>query len=208
MAEEVVWPDPATPSSTRPRPRPHPCREYKDAAGPGPGLGRGRPQESGPTFHETQPRWVYGGANTPRPAPGDDGPREWGTDPLSRRRTSTGPGQTLWWCSRCGMSWRAARIAPTCTDGCAQMAGTYQSGQQSWLRHRQLVIEKRSPEYQALRSAGLAGAGTATPRIDHPCPGREWGRWYHAWRKNLHRWVAIVLALFAPTFPQGEGPRS
>jgi len=47
------------------------------------------------------------------------------------------------------------------------MAGTPERGHQSWLRHRQLVIGKRSPEYQALRSAGLAGPGTTTPRIDH-----------------------------------------
>jgi len=86
------------------------------------------------------------------------------------------PDQTLWWSSRCGMSWRAARVAPTCPDGCATVAGAPQRCHQSWLRHRQLVIGKRSPESQALRSAGLAGAGTATPRIDHPCMGREWGR--------------------------------
>jgi len=59
-----------------------------------------------------------------------------------------------------------------------------------------------------MRSAGLAGAGTTTPRIDHPCPGRESGRRYHAWRHNLHRWAAIDLALLAPTFPKGEGPRT
>jgi len=118
------------------------------------------------------------------------------------------PVQTLWWCSRWGMSWRAARAAHTCPDGCAPMAGAPRRGHQSWLRHRQLVIGERSPEYQALRSAGLAGAGTATPRINHPCPGREWGRRYHAWRHNLHRWAAIDLAVFAPTFPEGKGSRS
>jgi len=79
---------------------------------------------------------------------------------------------------------------------------------QSWLRYRQLVIGKRSPEYQALRSAGLAGAGTATPRIDQPCPGREWGRRYYASRHNHHRLGAIDQALFAPTFPKSEGPRT
>jgi len=88
------------------------------------------------------------------------------------------------------------------------MAGIPQSGQQSWLRHRQLVIGKQSLEYQALRSAGLVGAGTATPCIDHQCPGREWGRRYHAWRHNLHRLAHIDLALFATTFQEGEGPRS
>jgi len=81
-------------------------------------------------------------------------------------------------------------------------------GRQSSLRHRQLVIGKRSTEYQALRSAGLADAGTATQRIDQPCPGREWGRRYHAWRHNLHRLAAIDQALFAPTPPKGEGPRT
>jgi len=116
------------------------------------------------------------------------------------------PVQTLWWCSRWGMSWRAARAAHTCPDGCAPMAGAPRRGHQSWLRHRQLVIGERSPEYQALRSAGLAGAGTATPRIDHPCPGREWGRRYYAWQHSLHRWAAIDLALFVPTFPKGKGP--
>jgi len=114
------------------------------------------------------------------------------------------PVQTLWWCSRCGMSWRAARAAPTCPDGCAPMSGTPQRGHQSWRRYRQLVIGKRSPEYQALRSAGLAGVGTAIPRIDHRCAGREWGRQYHAWRHNLHRRAAIDQGLFAPTFPKGE----
>jgi len=29
------------------------------------------------------------------------------------------PGHTLWWCTRCGMSWRAAQVALTCLDGCA-----------------------------------------------------------------------------------------
>jgi len=29
------------------------------------------------------------------------------------------PGQTLWWYTRCGMSWRAAQVAPTYPDGCA-----------------------------------------------------------------------------------------
>jgi len=86
------------------------------------------------------------------------------------------------------------------------MAVTPQRGDQSWLPHGQLVIGERSPEYQALRSACLAGAGTTTPRIDHPCPGREWGLRYHAWRSNLHRWAAIDLGLLAPTFPKGEGP--
>jgi len=88
------------------------------------------------------------------------------------------------------------------------MAGTPRRWHQSWLRHRQRVIGKRSTEYQALRSAGLAGAGTTTPPIDHPCPGREWGRRYHTWRHRLHRWAAIELALLAPTFPKGEGPRT
>jgi len=82
------------------------------------------------------------------------------------------PGQTLWWCSRCGMSWRAARAASTCPDGCAPGAPTPQRGHQSWLRHRKLVIGKRSPEYQALRSAGVAGAGTdPAHRPTMPGPG-------------------------------------
>jgi len=117
------------------------------------------------------------------------------------------PGQTLWWCSQCGMSWRAARGTPTCPDGCAPVVGTPQRDHQSWLRLRQLVIRKRSPEYQPLRSVGLAGAGTATLRIDQPCPGREWGRRYYAWRHNLHRLAPIDHALFAPTLPKGGGPR-
>jgi len=67
------------------------------------------------------------------------------------------------------------------------------------------VIGKRSPKYQALRSAGLADAVTATPRIDHPCPGLEWGRRYYASRHNLHRLAAIDPALFCPHTPQEQG---
>jgi len=81
------------------------------------------------------------------------------------------PGQTIWWCSRCGMSWRAAKVGPTRPHGCAPAETPKVSPEQ-------LVIVKRSPEYQALRSAGLLGAGTAIPRFDHNCPGREWGRRY------------------------------
>jgi len=83
------------------------------------------------------------------------------------------PGQTLWWCTRCGMSWQALQVAPTCPDGCAPAEGPPQKAHQGWLRHRQLIIGRRSGEYQTLRSAGLVGAGTATPRIYHPCPGRD-----------------------------------
>jgi len=64
------------------------------------------------------------------------------------------PGQLLWWCVLCGMSWRAPLAAETCPDGCASTVGPPRRGHQSWLRHRQLVIDKRSPEYQALRRAG------------------------------------------------------
>jgi len=124
------------------------------------------------------------------------------------------PGQTLWWCVRCGMSWRAAQAASTCPDGCAPWTGTPLRGHQSWLRQRQLIIGKRSPEYQALRSAGLSGESTTTPRIDHPCPGRDWGRRYHAWRHNLHRWAIVcpvpqtvaVPAGPARVPPGGHGP--
>jgi len=86
------------------------------------------------------------------------------------------PGQTLWWCTRCGMSWRVAQVATTCPDGCAPADGPPRKDHQGWLRHRQQVIGKRYPEYEALRSAGLEGAGTVTRRIDHQCPAREWGR--------------------------------
>jgi len=70
------------------------------------------------------------------------------------------------------------------------------------------VIGKRSSEYQASRSAGLAGVGIATPRIDHLCPGREWGRHYYASQHTLHRLATIDQALFAPPFPKGGGPRT
>jgi len=49
--------------------------------------------------------------------------------------------------------------AATCPDPCAPTTGHPRRGHKSWLRHRQLVIEKRSPEYQALRGAGLIDAG-------------------------------------------------
>jgi len=75
------------------------------------------------------------------------------------------PGRTLWWCTLCGMSWRAAQVSPTCPDGCALADGPPRKGHQGWLRHRQLVIGKWSPEYQAMRSDGLVGAGAATSRI-------------------------------------------
>jgi len=106
------------------------------------------------------------------------------------------------------MSWRAAQVAPTCPDGCAPPDGPPQKGHQGCLRHRQLAIGKRSPEYQALRSAGLVGAGTATPRIDHPCPDREWGRLYYSWRHNPHRLAAVEQALLAPMTLKGEEPRT
>jgi len=113
------------------------------------------------------------------------------------------PGQTLWWITRCGISWRAAQVAPTCPECCAP-ADAPRKGHQGWLRHKQLVIGKRSPESQSLRSADLVGAGTATPRIDHPCPGREWGRWYYAWRLNLQRLAAIDQSLLATIPLNGE----
>jgi len=117
------------------------------------------------------------------------------------------PGQALWWCVRFGMSWRAAHAAPTCPDGCVPIAGTPLRGRQSWLRHRQLVIGKRSPEYQALRSAGLAGAGTTTPGIDHPCPGREWGRRYHAGGGDTTSTDGRPLTspCLPPLFPRARG---
>jgi len=55
------------------------------------------------------------------------------------------PGQTLCWRVRCGMSWQAPQAAATCPDGCAPTAGPPRRGQQSCLRHRQLVISNRSP---------------------------------------------------------------
>jgi len=45
-------------------------------------------------------------------------------------------------------------------DVCASTAGPPRRGQQTWLRHWQLVIGKRSPEYQALRRAGKIDTGT------------------------------------------------
>jgi len=81
------------------------------------------------------------------------------------------PGHTLWWCTRCGMSWRTAQVSPTCPDGCAPTDGPPRKVQQGWLRHKELVIGKRCTEYQALNAADLVGGGTASPHIDHPCPG-------------------------------------
>jgi len=115
------------------------------------------------------------------------------------------PGHALWWCARCGMSWRAPKAAATCPDGCAPIARTPLRGHHSWLRHRQLVIGKRSPEYQALRGAGLIDAGTSTPRIDDPCAGWEWSRQYHTWRRLLHR-LTMVLALHSPCPPGRTAP--
>jgi len=104
------------------------------------------------------------------------------------------PGQTLWWCVRCGMSWQAPQATETCPEGCAPTAGPPRRGQQSWPRHRQLVIDKRSPDHQALRRAGRIDMGTSTPRIDDPCAGLRWNRQYYTWRRLLHS-LAVVLAL-------------
>jgi len=71
---------------------------------------------------------------------------------------------------------------------------------------RQLVIGKRSPEYQALRRAGRIGSGTSTSRIDDPCSGRRWNGQYYAWRRLLQM-LATVLALHAP-FPTGPAAPS
>jgi len=73
-AEEVVLPDQTTPPSPRP--------ENRGAARPGPGLRRWRPQERerGATFHETQPRWDYGEAAAPAPAPAMTGRETGGAD--------------------------------------------------------------------------------------------------------------------------------
>jgi len=152
------------------------------------------------------PSPIAGTSNPTRARP----PHPDGPDGLAPAHGTAGPGHpgTLHPATGPTRPHPAAHATPTCPDGCATLTDTPLRGHQSWLRHRQLVIGKRSPEYQALRSAGLAGAGTTTPRIDHPSPSREWGRRYHAWRKNLHRWAAIDLALPAPTFPKGEGPRT
>jgi len=73
------------------------------------------------------------------------------------------------------------------------------------MRHRQLVIGKRSPEYHALRRAGRTDSGTSTPRIDDPCAGRRWNSQDYAWRSLLHR-LAVVPALHSPCHP-GPPPR-
>jgi len=104
------------------------------------------------------------------------------------------PGQALWWCVRCGMSWRAP-------DGCAPTAGPSRRDHQSWLRHRQLVISKRSPEYQALRRALRIDTGTSIPRIHDPCVGRRWNPQYYTWRRLLHR-----LVVHSPCPPGSDVP--
>jgi len=62
------------------------------------------------------------------------------------------------------------------------------------VRHRRLVIGKRSPEFQALRSTGWIDTGTWNPRIDDSCAGRRWNRQYYTWRRILHR-LAVVRGL-------------
>jgi len=85
----------------------------------------------------------------------------------------------------------------TCPDDCAPTMGPPRRGHPGWLRHRQLVIGKRTPESQALRRAGRIGSGTSTPRINDPCAGRRWNIQYYAWLRLLHR-LAMVLVLHAP----------
>jgi len=113
------------------------------------------------------------------------------------------PGRVLWWCARCGMSWRALQAAATCPDGCAPTSRTPRRGHHSWLRHRQLVIGKKSPESEALR--GALEPGTSTPRIDDPCAGRGWSPQYHTWRRLLYK-LAMVLALHSQCHPVRAAP--
>jgi len=94
-----------------------------------------------------------------------------------------------------------AQAAATCPDDCAPTEGPPRKGHQSWLRHRQLVIRKRSPEYQALRGAGRIDTGTSTRRIDEPCADWRWNRQYYAWRRLLHRLVVVSPC------PPGSPPR-
>jgi len=103
------------------------------------------------------------------------------------------------------MSWRAPLAVATCPEACAPTTGPPPRGHQSWLRHRQLVIGKRFPEYQALRGAGLIDAGTSTPGIDDPCAGGGWSHRYYTWRRLLHR-LAETLALYSPSPPRPVFP--
>jgi len=97
---------------------------------------------------------------------------------------------------------RAPHATSMCPDGCSPAAQPPppRRGQQSCRIQRQLVIGKRSPEYHALRGAGLINKGTSTPRIDDPCAGRGWNRQYHLWRRLLHR-MAMTLVLHSPRLP-------
>jgi len=41
------------------------------------------------------------------------------------------PGKALWWCARCGKSWRAPNETSTCPHGCAPAAHTPRRGHQT-----------------------------------------------------------------------------
>jgi len=68
---------------------------YRDAARPGRGRGRLQERECGHTFHETQPRWDYGEAAPPAPAPAmteDVHGAHLALEPWNAARPSPGPG--------------------------------------------------------------------------------------------------------------------
>jgi len=196
MTEEVRRTRVALGPDTLPPMPPRPAGPTTTSAGPSPNTGRGSLATCGEVEPNPGPVHTEAGGHLRQvmlldlalTAPGIRGHYTLQPD---------APGQPFWWCVRCGRSWRAPLPAATCPDDCAPTLGPPLRGHPGWLRHRQLVIGKRSPEYQALRRAGRIGSGTSCPRIDDPCAGRRWNSQYYAWRRLLHR-LAMVLVIHAP----------